>query len=216
MIKQRRAIIDAAQTLLTKGLIAGSWGNISVRTNLDNILITPSGRDYYTLRDNDIVAVGIDGTAVAPNQLEPSSEMPLHLRIYNARPDVLAIVHTHSIFATACAAARQSIPAIVEDLVQIVGGEVAVADYAAPGSNELAINTSAALGNKFAVLLSNHGVIAAGKTLREAVITAELVERTAQIFCCTKLLGGAAILSEAEIAGMHHFYGEVYRRRQGG
>jgi L-fuculose-phosphate aldolase len=100
--------------------------------------------------------------------------------------------------------------------VQLAGGEISVAPYALPGTPELAENAVNALADKFAVLLANHGVVACGKTLSEAVTAAELVEKAAQIFSWAQLLGGAVSLSDEDVAGMHSFYLEHYRQRQGG
>lgn len=106
------------------------------------------------------------------------------MEIYSAHPDIQAIIHTHSIYATACAVAYQAIQPIVEDLVQLVGGGVAVAEYAICGSDQLAKNAVEALGENNAVLLANHGVVGCGINLHEARIVCEVVEKSAQIFIC--------------------------------
>lgn len=211
----RGEIIKIGLLLLEKGLVAGTWGNISARIDDKRIAITPSGRNYQTLKNDDIVIVDPLGEIVA-GRLRPSSELALHLAVYAARPDIKGIVHTHSVFASACAVARRPIPPIIEDLVQLAGGEIPVAHYALPGTMELAHHVTTALADKFAVLLANHGVIACGKTLGEAFTAAELVEKAAQIFSWAQLLGGAAVLSGEDVAGMHKFYLEHYRQRQGG
>lgn len=210
----REQILAAGNELLDKGLVTGTWGNISVRLSEQLFAVTPSGRNYLTLTADDIVIVNAAGDRVA-GQLTPSSELPLHLAVYAARADIAAIVHTHSVFASACAVARRPIPPIIEDLVQLAGGEIAVAAYAPPGTAALAENAVRALAAKFAVLLANHGVVACGKTLREAVTAAALVEKAAQIFSWAQLLGGAVPLSDEDITAMHHFYLEHYRQRQG-
>lgn len=202
--------------LLDKGLVAGTWGNISARSSSEKlIVITPSGRNYSTLRPEDMVIVDYTGK-VKEGGLKPSSELPLHLAIYKSRPDIQAIVHTHSVFASACAVARKPIPPIIEDLVQLAGGAIEVAKYALPGTAELAQNTVIALEDKNAVLLANHGVIGCGKTLDEALTACELVEKAAQIFIYANQLGGAVILSDEDVTTMHDFYCSHYRKRQGG
>lgn len=211
----RERILETGIYLLDKGLVAGTWGNISVRISENQFAITPSGRNYRTIQPEDIVIVNASGEIIE-GQLTPSSELPLHLAVYAARPDIAGIVHTHSVFASACAVSRRPIPPIIEDLVQLAGGEIPVAPYALPGTQELANNTVHALAGKFAVLLANHGVVACGKTLSEAMTAAELVEKAAQIFSWAQLLGGAVPLSEEDVAGMHRFYLEHYRQRQGG
>lgn len=211
----RKAIIEAGIALLDKGLVTGTWGNISIRVNAELVAITPSGRNYRSLIPEEIIVVDMKGNPVM-GDLKPSSEMPVHLAVYQARQDIGAIVHTHSVFASACAVSRREIPPIIEDLVQLAGGAIKVAAYALPGTDELAKNAVIALEDKFAVLLANHGVVACGKTLREAMTAADLVEKAAQIFSWAHLLGGAIPLSDEDVEGMHQFYLEQYRQRQGG
>lgn len=214
-IKQvQTEIITVGHKLIHSGLVTGSWGNISVRVDAATIAVTPSGRDYLSLQEEDISLVDLMGNQLGGSLL-PSSELPLHLAVYQARSDVQAIVHTHSVFASACAVARCGIAPIIEDLVQVVGGSVDVAPYALPGTRELANSAVKTLGNKNAVLLANHGVLGCGGTLSEALLCCELVEKAAQIFIYGQFLGGAVSLSEADCLTMHQFYDEQYRYRQG-
>lgn len=146
--KIKADVLQAGRVLLDKGLVAGTWGNISARIPETSLIaVTPSGKGYYDITVDDIVIVSSAGTVYEGN-LKPSSELPLHLAIYQARMDVQAIVHTHSIFASACAVAHKSIPPIIEDLVQLNGGGVDVASYALPGTETLAQNVVKALNNK--------------------------------------------------------------------
>ncbi|MEG6586036.1 class II aldolase/adducin family protein [Dendrosporobacter sp. 1207_IL3150] len=212
----KEKIISCGCELLDSGLIVGTWGNLSARVpNTPFIAITPSGRNYKTLSINDIVLVDIDGN-VFNGDLKPSSELSLHLAIYKKRKDVAAIIHTHSVFASACAVSRHAIPPIVEDVVQCVGGSVEVADYALNGTPELAENAVKALGIKNAVLLANHGLVCCAGTLDEAMTACALVEKAAQIFIYAKQIGDVKILSIADTKVMHEFYLNEYRKRQGG
>lgn len=207
-----QAVIDYAHRMTEKGLIAGTWGNISVRIpDTDTIAITPSGRDYMTLTPHDIAIVDLDGKWIAGNY-KPSSELPLHLAVYRARADISALIHTHSIYASACAAARRSIPAIIEDVAMMNGGDIEVADYAANGSAELAENTVHALGEHQSVLLANHGMLGCGANLKEAMTMCELVEKTAHIFIAAQSLGGATELDRDDIARMRGQYLAHYRQ----
>jgi len=211
----RAEIVSAGRAMVAKGLVAGTWGNVSVRIpGSEQVLVTPSGRDYDSLTSAEIVVVDSQGRVISGGV--PSSETPLHLAIYRQRRDVQAIVHTHSVFASACAVARRGIPPVIEDLVQLVGGEVEVAAYALPGTVELALNAVQALGDKQAVLLANHGVIGCGTKLSEAMLACELVEKAAQIYLYANTLGGAKVLSDEDVAVMRRFYLEHYRVRQRG
>lgn len=212
----RLEVVEAGIRLLNKGLVAGTWGNISTRiAGTDLIAVTPSGRDYRGLKETDIIIIDSAGHIIDGN-LKPSSEVPMHLSIYQARPDVGAIVHTHSIFASSCAVARKAIPPIIEDLIQVAGGSIDVADYALPGTGRLAQNVVSGLGSKRAVLLANHGVVCCGNNLDEAMLGCELVEKAAKIYIFAAQIGGAVSLGNEDVKIMHDFYLEHYRRRQEG
>ena len=212
----RNEIVAIGCAMLDKGLVTGTWGNISSRIpGTQFVAVTPSGKSYYEITAADVVVVEQDGTIVE-GSVKPSSELPLHLAIYTARPDVQAIIHTHSVFASACAVARKGIPPIIEDLVQLVGGSVDVAAYALPGTDTLAQNIVLALGTKNAVLLANHGVVGCGQSLAEGMMACELVEKAAQIFIYANQIGGCQVLSDDDSEIMHKFYVENYRQRQQG
>lgn len=210
-----RQIVAAGLKMVKQKMIAGSWGNLSIKINADCYAITPSGRSYDSLAVNDIQIIDTYGNKLK-GTLIPSSETPLHLKIYQSIPSACAIVHTHSVYASACAAMRKPIPAIIEDLVQIVGGEVSVAEYALPGTPALAANAVNALADKKAALLANHGVVCWGKTISEALMIAEIVEKSAQIYCICESTGKAILLPAADIAVMHDFYKKYYSKRQMG
>lgn len=209
----RQQIVAAGLKMIEQKMIAGSWGNLSIKINTSCCAITPSGRSYDSLNTEDIVVVDMQGNKIV-GALIPSSETPLHLAVYKAIPEAQAIVHTHSIYASACAAMHKPIPALIEDLVQIIGGSVDVAEYALPGTEALAANAVKALQNKKAALLANHGVVCWGSSLNSALMTAEIVEKAAQIYCICETMGGAKLLPEADIAVMHDFYKQHYSKRQ--
>lgn len=209
----RQQIVAAGLKMIEQKMIAGSWGNLSIKINTSCCAITPSGHSYDSLNTEDVIVVDMQGNKIV-GTLIPSSETPLHLAVYEAIPEAQAIVHTHSIYASACAAMHKPIPALIEDLVQIIGGSVDVAEYALPGTEALAANAVKALQNKKAALLANHGVVCWGSSLNSALMTAEIVEKAAQIYCICETMGGAKLLPEADIAVMHDFYKQHYSKRQ--
>ncbi len=211
--KARVEIINAAKKMAGQNMLPGSWGNISVRVDEDTFAVTPSGHGYDNLMPQDIVIVDTAGNTL-DGTLIPSSELPLHLAIYKAQPDAEAVVHTHSIYASACAAARRDIPPLIEDMVQIMGGPVHCAEYALPGTDELAQNVINAMGGKRAALMANHGVACWGTTLDEAMMVAGIVEKAAQLYCITQSIGGVVLLPQSDIDAMHGFYEAHYRKRQ--
>lgn len=209
----REDIIRTAKKMAGQNMLPGSWGNLSIKIDDDTYAVTPSGRGYDNLTPQDITVVNAAGKTV-DGSLIPSSELPLHLAIYKALPEAKAVVHTHSIYASACAAARKDIPPLVEDLVQIMGGPVHCAQYALPGTDELAANVIAAMHGRRAALMANHGVAAWGVTLDEAVMVAGIVEKAAQLYVLTQSIGGAVLLPQNDIDIMHSFYEAHYRKRQ--
>lgn len=209
----RRQIISMGKILINKNLVAGSWGNISVRLDKDTFAVTPSGRSYEALQPEDIVILKND-CSVVEGAAVPSSESGLHAAIYESYPEAGAVIHTHSIYASALAAMRCPVPAIIEDIVQIIGSEVRCAEYALPGTDELAANAVRALGGKKAVLLANHGAVCWGCNLEDALMVSVILEKAAQIAVICKSCGGAVELSEEDNRVMHDFYEEHYHKRQ--
>ncbi|MGE4588512.1 MAG: class II aldolase/adducin family protein [Acidaminococcaceae bacterium] len=211
----RRSIIQTGLKLLERKLITGSWGNISLKIDKDCYAITPSGRSYDFLMEDDIIIVNSNGTKLAGSGI-PSSELLLHLAIYKKYPTFNAIIHTHSIYASACAAMHRQIPPLLEDTAQISGGPIKVAKYALAGTKELADNAVDAIGTSNAVLLANHGAVNCGKTLDEALIVAEIVEKSAHVLCITASVGESFPLPTSDIKTLRNFYTEHYSKRQGG
>ena len=210
LLETRKKVVEKGIEMLATNLTVGTWGNLSCRVpGEDYIAITPTGMSYDTLVPEDIVVLDLRGNTVSGTR-KPSIEVPLHLAIYNAREDVQAIVHTHSAYATAMAVARREISGAVEDLVQIVGGNVRVNEYALPGTEQLGINTVKAMEGRNAVLLANHGMLGVGRNLEEAFRVCQVVEKSAQVTLLAQLMGGVVELSQEDIDGMRNFYLQGY------
>ncbi|MHA1616678.1 MAG: class II aldolase/adducin family protein [Candidatus Njordarchaeales archaeon] len=185
----KEEIVKVGKYLLDKDLTIGSSGNISVRVReKELVLITPSGVPFDIMKPNDIVVVDMNGEVVE-GERNPSTEMPTHLRIYKERKDVNAIIHAHAIYTGALAATHTSIPAVLDEMILYLGGEVEVAEYAPPGTEELAENAVKALGRKKAVILANHGVLVCGKDLKDTLEILLRVERVARIYILSKIIG---------------------------
>ncbi len=175
----RSAVVEAARGMLGLGLVAGSSGNVSARDG-DQVLITPAGLPYEQMTEDDLVAIGMDGEPVE-RQREPSSERRVHVAIYAARPDVGAVVHTHSVHATAWSFLGEPLDTGTEELEAAAGGAVLTARFAATGTDEIAAAAVEALGDRRALLLARHGVVAVGATPAAALHTCVALERQAQI-----------------------------------
>lgn len=197
----RAEIVHVARQLRVRGLAIGTSGNVGARLADGRIAITPSTMDYDDMTADDIVIVDADGSP-SEGRRGPSSEVRIHLEVFAARPDVRAIVHSHSPFATTWAAARREIPAVHYVLALLVGpgrDTLRVAPYATFGTAELARNAVATLGDDHAVLLANHGAVAVAGSLASALGRAERVEELAMLAWRAEQIGGATLLDAAEL-----------------
>ncbi|GGU91846.1 aldolase [Streptomyces albospinus] len=164
-------LVATARRTVADGLVVGTSGNVSVRVK-DLVLVTPSGVPYDQLGPSDTTAVDLDGRQII-GRLRPTSELPMHLALYRSTP-ATAVVHTHAPNATAVSTLVPELPPI-HYMAAALGGPVRVAPYALYGSDELAANMLRALRDRTAALLQNHGTVAYGASLGQAL------ERTAQL-----------------------------------
>lgn len=196
----RRAVIETALAMSRSGLSPGRSGNVSCRWG-DGMLVTPSGMTYETLKPEDIVLVAGDGR-VAAGQRKPSSEWRFHLAAYETRRNIGAVVHTHSMHATVLACAHKPIPAF-HYMVAIAGGkDIPLVPYATFGTEELSRHVASGLRDRKAILMANHGQIAVGATLAEALELAYEVEVLAEQYYKVLTLGKPIVLSDSEMGLM--------------
>lgn len=201
--QQRQGIIAVGRKMAGRNMVAGSDGNVSVRLGREKILITPSGRPVGSLKPDDLVIISSSGD-VGDNQLVPSSESPMHLFLYHARPEIGAIVHSHSPYTTAFATAGVKLQwrAVPELIVSV--GPVPLTAYATPGTDEVPEALKPVVADHHAFLLKNHGLLTLGSTLEEAFHRHEIVEHAAQILCHSGQLGGAVELGASEVAKLNN------------
>jgi L-fuculose-phosphate aldolase len=193
---EKRALVTHARQLYEDGLNGNLSGNLSCRRDAA-VAITPSGVPYRTLSESDVVLVDRESGAVREGET-PSSELPMHLAVYEARPDVGALVHTHSPFATVLACLGRPIEPVHNSLA-LLGGSIRVAPYATSGTEALGTAAVEALGDRQAVLLENHGVLVGGSDLAEATFLASTVEFCAKIQYFASLFGDPETLSDEAI-----------------
>ena len=197
----RLEIVRVARLLRERGLAVGTSGNVGARLGDGRIAITPSTMDYDEMTADDIVIVEADGSP-SEGRHRPSSELHLHVAVFAARPDVRAIVHTHSPFATTLGVARREIPAVHYVIALLVApgrDTIRLAPYATFGTRELARNVAATLGDDNAVLIANHGAIAVAESLAGALGRAERVEELAMLAWRAEQVGGATLLEADEL-----------------
>lgn len=194
--QERRLLLDTARRMAALGLAPGTSGNVSIRVD-DGMLITPSGVSYDEMTREELVEVDGHGRTRGG---APSTEWRLHQGLYASRPEVAAIVHTHSRHATALSCLRRGIPAF-HYMVAIAGGDdIRCAAYATFGTAELAASAAAALAGRRACLLANHGAVALGGDLASALRLAVEVENLAAQYTAALALGEPIILDAAEMA----------------
>lgn len=194
----RNAVIATALKMSRTGLSPGRSGNVSRRWK-GGMLITPTGMDYEVLQPDDIAFVAGDGTFPSGGR-KPSSEWRFHLGAYRARPDMDAVVHTHSLHATVLACAHKSIPAF-HYMIAVAGGtDIPLIPYAPFGTQELADLVANGLAERNALLMANHGQIALGRDLASALELAQEVEVLAEQFYKVLTLGKPKTLSRKAMA----------------
>ena len=206
-------VCEAGTKLIENNLVAGSWGNISVKIDENTMIITPSGKGYDNATPEDMVEVNIH-TLEYSHRLKPSSEMKLHAQIYKERKKAGAVIHTHSMNASTVAAARREVPPILDDMAQIIGPSIRVAKYALPGTKKIVKETVKALKGRNGALMANHGAIVFGGTLDEAFTAAKVLEKACKAFIEAEFLGGAKSINKFEARLMHEFYLRKYSKQE--
>lgn len=231
-IPERQQVLDAARAMHDDGLVSGTSGNVSARcvdseatspgarasgagaentSARDGLMaITPSSKGYETLTLDDIVVVDFEGDPVVGDSI-PSTELLMHAAIYRARPDAGAVMHTHSVYASALAVSGVPLPAIVDEMIITLGDSVQVSNYAFPSSEELGKNVVSALGERNAALIRNHGLVGVGRNANAALAVCRLAERLAHIYMVASVIGTPQVLPADAVASEL----ELFRMRQG-
>jgi L-fuculose-phosphate aldolase len=203
----RAELVACGRKLLSHGLLTQTSGNLSVRVG-DHVYITPSSLEYDRIETDDIAVLDLDSSVLSCRAgRSPSSETPLHCLTYQMRPDVAAIVHTHSGYATTMAVLGLPIPAVHYMIAALGVTEVAVAPYATYGTEQLARNVRDSFrAPARAVLLANHGMVAVGRSLKHAADAAESLEHLAGLYYRALLAGKPNVLSAAQMAEVFEKY----------
>lgn len=205
----RAAVLAAAQGMVGHRLTSGTSGNVSARLGDGRIVITPSGLPYPEMGLDDLVIITPAGEPdrPAPGRV-PSSESQLHCACYQAFPEIGAVLHSHSPFATMFAAARQPVPAVIDEAVLFLGGDIPVAEYALSGSAQVGDNAVRVLADRASALLASHGLVAIAASPAQALHYAVVAEHCAQVAWGARALGGHAVLP----ASTMQVFGAAYRQ----
>lgn len=213
VLKAKESVLWGCKTMCERGYVLGTAGNISARVEGENaFVITPSAYPYNIMTLDDLVVADFDGNVLEGDR-KPSIEFAMHMQILKDRPDTFAVVHTHSKFATAASSVvgLGVVPAIDLESVIYIGGNIEVAPFETPGTMELARAASMYLGDRAGVLLENHGAIATGKTMEDAMVAGDNIERTCEMYLSIRAMGDPKRLPQDYIDRMT----EVSRKRRG-
>jgi L-fuculose-phosphate aldolase len=197
----RRDLAKLGKRLYRLGFMPGTSGNLSVRLDSKFILATPTGVSKSQLHKEDMVIVDLDGHQYSGNR-KVTSEIGMHLAVYNGRPDISAVVHSHPPIATAFACAGRALdqPLCSEALMTL--GAVPLAPYATTGTDEVAASLAEFIPEHEAILMANHGVVTYGKTLMDAFMKMETVEHFAHITLIVDQLGSASPIQKDKLAAL--------------
>ncbi len=190
-----RATLEAAKSMVTTGLVEGTSGNVSARLPDGNVVMTPSSVAYETMTLEDLVVCTLEGK-VLEGKRPPTSEKALHLSCLREHSNIGAVMHSHAMFCTMFAITHQPIPCVIEEFDVYVGGDVPVANYEMTGSDQLGDEAARHLGDRGAVLIANHGLLAVGKNPADVLKVSHVVERTAKIVWGARLLGDVVPLPD--------------------
>jgi L-fuculose-phosphate aldolase len=209
MMNFKKLVVEACKKMIGEELVKGTWGNVSIRES-NRIFITPSGYSYEKMTERDISVIDFEGNILEGDR-NPSSEWRMHVAIYKAREDVDVILHTHPVYSSIASVALKTVPSLIEDSAMICGPEIKVAEYADPGSWELANNVTKALEDNGAAILRNHGLVNVGKRFSEVLTGAKVTEKNVQVYIeAVKLGGEISNIPEDKLPLLRKIYRENY------
>ena len=202
-------VVNVCRRVAVKGFVAATDGNISVRLPNGNILATPTSLNKGFVQSEDLVELSLDGKQISGSR-KPSTEMNMHLFIYQQRNDVNAVVHCHPIYATGFAAAGIPLKENIFPEVIVAFGNIPLAKYATPSTEEVGESLRPFVKSNDAILLANHGVVTFGKDVWDAYFKMEKVEHIAQTLFVAQSLGGAKQLSNEQVLQLKELSKTVY------
>ncbi len=175
-------VCQSGKRLLKEGLVARTWGNVSVRISDTEMVITPSGRPYAELTPDDMVIVNFY-TLAYQGHIKPSSELKLHCEVYKSRPHIAAVIHTHQMYASIVAAAQRDV-VVLDPVHQAILGAAVIkaAPYALPNSKKITFGTEKAIGKANAALMANHGCVCIGKDLEDVFTVCKTLEQACMLY----------------------------------
>jgi L-fuculose-phosphate aldolase len=201
----RHEVLETAKRVHEAGLVVGTAGNISGKMPDGTVCMTPSSTPYETMKVDDLVIVDLEGNKIDGGG-SPSTEKALHLKCYQRYPEVGGVIHSHAPHASMFALVHEPIPAVIEEVVVYVGGDIPICDYRTTGTDELGDEVASKLADRSAALMANHGLVCIGKSAEDALHASLVVERTAEIVWGARALGKPLPIPEK----VNRDFGNVY------
>ena len=189
--KAKEEVLWGCRLMVERGYLLGTVGNLSARADgTDLVVITPTSLPYDTMTEDDLVVVNLNGEIVSGKH-QPSIECSMHLGVYRARPELRALVHTHSKYATTVSLIKELdiMPAIDTEQSLYLGGDINIVPFAFPGSKELAEYVKDGIGTTAGLLMANHGALGVGISMKDAVIASDIIERNSEMYLLLKAGG---------------------------
>ena len=189
--KAKEEVLWGCRLMVERGYLLGTVGNLSARADgTDLVVITPTSLPYDTMTEEDLVVVNLNGEIVSGKH-QPSIECSMHLGVYRARPELRALVHTHSKYATTVSLIKELdiMPAIDTEQSLYLGGDINIVPFAFPGSKELAEYVKEGIGTNAGLLMANHGALGVGISMKDAVIASDIIERNSEMYLLLKAGG---------------------------
>ena len=189
--KAKEEVLWGCRLMVERGYLLGTVGNLSARADgTDLVVITPTSLPYDTMTEEDLVVVNLNGEIVSGKH-QPSIECSMHLGAYRARPELRALVHTHSKYATTVSLIKELdiMPAIDTEQSLYLGGDINIVPFAFPGSKELAEYVKEGIGTNAGLLMANHGALGVGISMKDAVIASDIIERNSEMYLLLKAGG---------------------------
>ena len=205
----RKTVVRGAQEIYKKGLVEDGEGNISVRINKNEILVTPTSTKYDLLSPDLIVHMDLDGNVIGSGKI-PSTEVKMHLAVYKDRPKVKCVIHNHSPYISMLSILRKSIPIIMEQQLIFLGGEVRCTEITEAHTEEMGVSALKALGKNNAAILANHGAIICGKSLDHAVRFSVILEKLAKVYWGALQIGEPMSIPEKNLQEHEKMFNSLF------
>lgn len=191
LMRAKEEVLWGCRVMVERGYLLGTVGNLSARVEGgDLVVITPTSLSYDGMREEDLVVVDMEGNVVS-GRYQPSIECSMHLGVYRKRPELRALVHTHSKYATAVSLIEglDALPSIDTEQSLYLGGDLNIVPFAFPGSPELALYVRDGIGTKAGLLMANHGALGVGVSMKDALVASDIIERNCEMFLLLKAAG---------------------------